>query len=756
MTLAFAESALAAIEFPSALESVAEHAVTALGAAWVRALRPSADAFWVNEELALVSAVAGRLADREELRPEPFPDVAAFFARLRLEGSVLDGGELVAVGVLLAAARLSFGRVDRAARAAPRLQSLSAPPLPRELEDRLSAALEPDGQVKDSASPALARARREVRSAREKLVARLGAILGGLDPHHRSPDAEVTVRGGRYVIPVRRDARSRLAGIVHDESATHATLFVEPTEAIELGNHLREVVAEEAREVHRVLRALTAALREHADGLQTAFERLVVLDGTCARASYALARRAVRPAVGECAAIRLCIHGGAHPLLFASSAPVVTFDLELGPEERTLLVSGPNTGGKTVIVKAVGLIAALAQSGVIPPVGEGTALPVFSALFADIGDRQSIQESLSTFSAHVAALRDILERADAGSLVLLDEVGSGTDPAEGGALAAAVLRSLTARGALTVASTHLGTLKRLAEAERGIVNASLQFDGVTLTPTYRFTKGVPGRSYALAIARNLGLDAAVLADAEAALPDADRTLDQALAAIERRDRELAERVAAADTRAATLEGEAAVVAGAQRRLAEREQLVRAREKEIERVAKHAARDALKEARAELERAIATVKEEKYREARRALEDAMARAAADEAAAVADEGAPEGAAGEASGASGGRTARSARTAPAVGGGGLSRRAGAAGVRPPGSHLGAPRAALVSGVRVRVPSLGLEGELESAGEVRAFILVRGRRVRVATADLVLAGPGDEDVEREPPAALGEAGA
>jgi len=731
MSMAFAESALAAIEFPSALESVAEHAVTPLGAAWVRALRPTADAFRVDEELALVAETAARLADREDLRPEPFPDVAGLFGRLRLEGAVLDGVELVALGTLLAAARLSFGRVDRAARAAPRLQALTAPPLPRELEDRLAAALEPDGQVKDSASPALARARREVRAVREKLVSRLAAILDGLDPHHRSPDAGVTVRSGRYVIPVRRDARSRLAGIVHDESATHATLFVEPTESIELGNQLRETVAEEAREVHRVLRALTAALREHADGILLAFAQLVVLDGACARASYALARRAVRPAVGEVGATPLRIHGGAHPLLFASGAPVVPFDLELAPGERTLLVSGPNTGGKTVMVKAVGLIAALAQSGVIPPVGEGTALPVFTALFADIGDRQSIQESLSTFSAHVAALRDILERADAGSLVLLDEVGSGTDPAEGGALAAAVLRSLTARGACTVATTHLGTLKRLAQAERGIVNASLQFDGVSLTPTYRFTKGVPGRSYALAIARNLGLDGAVLRDAEASLPDADRTLDQALAALERRDKELADRVTAADERAAMLEGDAARLAEVRRGVAERELVVRAREKEIERTAKHAARDALREARGELERAIATVKEEKYREARRALEDAMARAAADEVAA----GLAPDASGEAPGGSAGRTARSARTAPGLAG-----------------------AALVPGARVRVPSLGLEGELESAGEVRAFLLVRGRRVRVATADLVPAEPDDARAvaERGRRELLGEAGA
>jgi len=699
MKVAFAESALAAIEFHAALESVAEHAVTALGASWVRALRPRADAFWVDEELALVAEVAARFSAKDDLRPEPFPGVATIVGRLRLDGSVLDGAELVALGQLLTAARLSFGRVNRATREAPRLQALSAPPLPRELEDSLEAALEPDGQVKDGASPALARARREVREVRARLVARLTAILAGIDERHRTADAEVTLRGGRYVIPVRRDARSRVAGIVHDESATHATLFVEPTEAIELGNQLREVVAAEAREVHRVLRRLTGALREHADGLQTAFAQLVVLDGTCAKARYALVRGACRPRVGEPPEVHLLLRRAAHPLLFASGAPVVPFDVDLAPGDRTVLVSGPNTGGKTVLVKAVGLVAALAQSGVIPPVGEGTVLPVFTALFADIGDRQSIQESLSTFSAHVAALRTILEGADEGSLVLLDEVGSGTDPAEGGALAAAVLRALTARGALTVATTHLGTLKRLAETERGIVNSSLQFDAVTLTPTYRFLMGTPGRSYALAIARNLGLDAGVLADAEARMPEADRSLDAQLASLEKRDRELTQREGDADARAADLEGEAAALAEVRRRLAEGEQLVRAREKEVEHAAKHATREYLREARAELERAIAVVREEKYREARRALEDAMAHAAADEVAA-------------------GPWAQ-----PAVGAGDLAARA----------------SPLAPGDRVRVPSLGLEGELESVGDGRAYIRVRGRRVRVAAADLVPAGQG-----------------
>src|SRR5205807_839588 len=239
-----------------------------------------------------------------------------------------------------------------------------------------------------------------------------------------------------------------------------------------------------------------------------------------------------------------------HPLLISPFVPplhevergkggaVVPFDLILASDEFTVLISGPNTGGKTVLIKAVGLLCLMAQSGIVPPIGPQSTLPVLDGVFADIGDRQSIAASLSTFSAHVAVLKDILERAGSGALVLLDEIGSGTDPAEGAALAAAVLKTLTRRRAVTLATTHLGALKQLAAETVGIVNASLQFDAETLTPTFRLLKGVPGRSYGLAIARRLGVASEVLDIAERAVPDRERTLDALLATVEARAREL--------------------------------------------------------------------------------------------------------------------------------------------------------------------------------------------------------------------------
>ena len=270
------------------------------------------------------------------------------------------------------------------------------------------------------------------------------------------------------------------------------TLFIEPPIAIELMNRLRELESEEVREVLRILRALTEALRPHGHAMTAAFEALIELDSLFARARYALRFAAHRPEILPAGAEGYRVVTGFHPLLLASGAEVVPFDLTLDPGERTLLISGPNTGGKTVLLKAMGLINALAQAGVLPPVNEHTRLPLFEDIFADIGDEQSIEASLSTFSAHLKNIREILDGASHTSLVLMDEVGSGTDPAEGGALAQAVLVELTRRSTMTVATTHLGQLKLLAADEAGVVNASLQFDSALLQPTYRLLKGIPG------------------------------------------------------------------------------------------------------------------------------------------------------------------------------------------------------------------------------------------------------------------------
>src|SRR5215216_3289842 len=419
--------ALETIEFASVLELVAAHAAGPLGAARVQARRPTDDLTWIGVELDRVAEVAGLIRRGDGLLAEPIPDVSHALARLRIQGSVLEGVELAAVLQTLTAAGSVHHDLDRISEAAPLTATLIRPLPEKGVARRLEQSVDAEGNLLDSASPRLSAARREVQAARQRLLRRLDTLLRSLDQSSAPSDASVTVRANRYVIPVRRDSRSRPPGIVHDESGSAGTLFIEPAETIELGNALREAQVEEERETLRVLRELTDLLRPELPAIRDLVEMCVAVDDLVARARYAVAVEGevpeMAPSPGPLVVVR-----GRHPLLLAGAEPVVPFDLDMTTAERTLLISGPNTGGKTVLLKAVGLAAALAQSGIVPPVGPGTRFPIFQRFFADIGDRQSIAASLSTFSAHVRMLRRILDESDDATLVLLDEIGSGTDP----------------------------------------------------------------------------------------------------------------------------------------------------------------------------------------------------------------------------------------------------------------------------------------------------------------------------------------
>ena len=508
------------------------------GAESVRQRTPSGSASEVREELAAVAELSEVLARGDSFVPEAVPDVRSVLEQLRVAGAVLEGSQLSELGRVIAAIEHVSAQLRRIGTESPRVGALAVDPPPEPLGRRLSAAIGPDGGVQDRASPELASARRRLRSTREHLV----VLLENLSQRFSSAvaDAGVTQRGGRYVIPVRREARSRVKGIVHGESGSGATLFIEPQDAVALGNELNACEALESRAVLEVLRQLSDLARPHVDDIETGWHMCVGVDDLYARARYALHVGAHAPEVVPAPA-PLMIRQGFHPLLLAELAEVVPFDLHTEEGETVVVVSGPNTGGKTVLLKAVGLIHALAQSGVIPPVGEGTTLPVFGAIYADIGDHQSIAASLSTFSGHLEALRRVVQSADDESLVLLDEFGTGTDPSEGAALAGALLMTLCDRGCITIATTHLNQLKRLASETQGAVNASLQFDADQLKPTYRVVKGIPGRSYGLAIARRLGFPADVMALAEELQPEAERSFEALLGDLEEREKVLLER-----------------------------------------------------------------------------------------------------------------------------------------------------------------------------------------------------------------------
>ena len=617
--------ALRVLELDAALALVGGHAATELGAERVRGFRPRIDRAVLEREHARVAAMRALLTD-DGWSAEPIPDLRAALTRLGVPGTAWTSAEFLAAGTLLASSRrtreaLRDERRPQIARAV--LAELAGRLVAQaEVERVIDRTIAPDGTVRDDASPLLRRVRRELRGAQGELVRMLERMMAGLDAHQQVPDMSVTVRNGRYVIPIRREARSSVGGIVHDASSTGATLFVEPPAAVEAGNRIRELEAEEIRETERILRELTETLRPAQPMLVETIDALIELDSLHARARFAEAFR--------CAPFELCdatdgfsIREGRHPLLLAQRRAVVPFDLEMLPSERTLLVSGPNTGGKTVLLKAVGLISALAQCGIPAPVAAESRVPVYDAFFADVGDEQSIQASLSTFSAHLRNLAEILAEATRASLVLVDELGSGTDPLEGAALGGAILEELTRRGTMTLATTHLSVLQQLATEVAGVVNASLQFDPVALAPTYRLIKGIPGRSYGLSIARRLGLPAALLARADERVPKGERDVAALLAELETREKDLAERerLAATDTESVRERGA---------RIAERERNVGEREREVERAGRRESRRYLLDARAEVERTIRELKgvepdalDEAARTARRRVEDLAA-------------------------------------------------------------------------------------------------------------------------------------
>lgn len=610
------------LEFATVLEAIGSHAVSAAGVAHVRNLRPSADLATARERLALTDEMV-TLVMRHDWIPPRIPDALPGLSRLSIEGSVLDEAALLALAELLSASRRVRSDLRRDSGAFPGLTQLSEALLAEPgLEERLLGSFAVSGQLADGASRELRRVRGELRGSRSRLVKRLEVFVATLPARIQVSDASVTIRSGRYCIPIRREGASQVGGIVHDESATHQTIFVEPPLAIEGMNRIFELERKEAREVHRILAELSDRIRPLADDLRIAFDTLGEADSLQARARYGLAHGGSRPELVESEHEKgLELIDAVHPLLLAAGEPAVPFTLRLALDERVLLISGPNAGGKTVTLKAIGLLAALAQSGVIPPVGPQTRLPVFDGFFAVIGDEQSISASLSTFSAQVAGLGEILDRAGPASLVLLDEIGGSTDPAEGAALAGAILLRLSTTTRLTVATTHLGALKQLAAETPSVVNASLQFDVESMSPSFLLVRDRPGRSYALEIASRLGLPGELVDAARGRLGNAERQMDQVLRELQSAEEELRCLTSGARADSRSLSRREAEADARARKLAERERM-------LEREARNRVDRYLLEARKQVEQVIADLSDEEgvgpvaIHHARQAVEDLL--------------------------------------------------------------------------------------------------------------------------------------
>ncbi|HSU42156.1 MAG TPA: endonuclease MutS2, partial [Polyangiaceae bacterium] len=518
---------LRALEWPSLLERIAGHTASLAGAERLRATEPC-------PTLEAARALAARTRDAvaldalgEALPLRDFPDVRESLVRAQ-KGGTLSGHELIGIARLLAVTHAVRAFADERSDRFPALYAaVTSEARLDALERALVAALEPDGTVSDAASPALREARARVRDARDALKERLE---GCLKTHADVLQGRYyTERDGRYVLPVRSDAHLRVEGIVLGSSASGGTLFVEPREATEHGNRLKLRLAEVEREEERVLAELTRAVAEQREALERAFEAAVEADRLAALALWA--RGAKAEVVEPDGSDAIDLHEVRHPLLVSTGIAVVPNDVRVRGGSA-LVISGPNAGGKTVALKCLGLAVWMARSGIPIPCATGSRVGWFSEVLADVGDEQSLERSLSTFSAHVTRLAEVVRRSAPGTLVLLDEVASGTDPEEGAALAAAVLEAITARGAAAAVTTHYERLKELAALPGPLENASVAFDFERMEPTFRLTLGVPGPSSALAVAARFGLEPSVLERAHALLPDRAREREEAVKRLE--------------------------------------------------------------------------------------------------------------------------------------------------------------------------------------------------------------------------------
>ena len=491
------------LEYPKIIERLAQETAFSASRELALALEPTSD-FAEAQRRQAHTAEARRLLD---LRPDAgirgARDVRPQ-TKAAQRGKTLSPSELLDILATVRSSAYVYRLITRLEDGFPLLKGLAGDlPQRPQIEGRIAAAISEEGDVLDSASPRLRQLRLEIRGAQQRLQERLGTLVNEFRTALQEPI--ITLRSDRYVLPVRAEARGQVRGIVHDQSSSGATVFVEPLVVVEMNNRLRQLQIEEQQEIERILAELSDLVGGEAPYIILAVELLAEIDLHLAKARYASLMRGSPPKLN--AEGRLHLRQARHPLL---TGKVVPIDFWLGIDARMVVITGPNTGGKTVALKTVGLLSLMALSGLYIPAEDDSEVPIYHDIFADIGDEQSIEQSLSTFSSHLSRIVEILRDATPESLVLLDELGAGTDPSEGSALARAILSHLLDRGVETVATTHYSELKAFAHERPGVVNASVEFDVETLSPTYRLTIGLPGRSNALAIASRLGLPAEII------------------------------------------------------------------------------------------------------------------------------------------------------------------------------------------------------------------------------------------------------
>jgi len=713
------------LEFDRIVAAVADLAVTPTGHERLLGLEPLTDPARVAAVQKATSEGTRFLADYPGFPLRAPSDLESILDALGVEGRPLEAGRLLALADYLESIEHSRTSVRNATTMFPILRELveRVASFKGEIAD-VRKKIDPSGDVNDHASAALAGIRERLRRQRAKLRTTLESFLRGRDTAKYLQEQVVTDRNGRYVLVVRSEHRSAIPGIVHGASASGASLYLEPLTTVEINNDIVALEEQEAEEVRRILLALTDQFRARPDDLRRTIDVATELDVIQARARFSLKVGGTEPAIATDGTFEL--RGARHPLLIPGSgtrdsgledpddrmpspgsripAAPVPNDILLIPPTRVMVITGPNTGGKTVALKTAGLLALMAQAGLHVPAEQGSRVPVFRCVFADIGDEQSISASLSTFSGHIANVVSMDRNLSLPALVLLDEVGAGTDPVEGGALGIAVIDHFRKRGAHLIATTHYDALKSYASTTEGVTSAAFGFDPDSFAPTYRLVYGSPGRSLAIEIAARLGLPRPVIAAARENLSEEQKQLadhlarvDKELRAIEQQRRQLSEQRAA--------------VAESEKKLRGREASVREREETFRRRLDAKIDDQLRDARREIDKVI----DELRSRAPRLVNTGETGAARGDARAAVDEIL-------------GRVGRDRRE-------GLEATEGSSYSAPPAQP--AVPAQLEPGVRVRVGGLALEGTLIEVRGKQAEIDVRGKRMRAAVGDLQMIG-------------------
>ena len=712
------QGALRALEFDRIVDAVARLAQTPPGAARLAGLHPLDEAGAVAAALATTAEAVRYLSGTGEIAFRAPAELDAIVAALGVEGRALEPMQLLGLATFLASVDATMAGIRRARGGYPLLAAIAEPAVSFERETGdVRRKIDPSGDVVDDASAELKSIRERLRKQRARLRGTLESYLRGKDTAKYLQQQVVTDRNGRYVLVVRAENRTAIPGIVHGSSASGASLFLEPLSTVEINNDIVALEQQEQEEVRRILLMLADAFRRRAGELQRTMDAAIALDVVQAKARYSLDVGGIAPKIA--ADDRLELRAARHPLLVAGAKgtdkDVVPVDVLLIPPTRVLVITGPNTGGKTVALKTAGLLPLMAQAGLLIPAAEGSQVPVLHSVFADIGDEQSIAESLSTFSAHVANVVAMDRALALPALVLLDEPGGGTDPNEGGALAMAIIEHFRTRGASVVATTHFDALKTYAANTEGVKSAGFGFNPETFAPTYRLHYGSPGSSLALEISTRLGLPRSIIEHARA-----QRTV---------REAQLAEHLAKVEREMQALDHERRLVARERQMIEETQARLQARE--------HDLRDREETFRKRLDQKL----DERMRDAKREIDAII-----------------EGLKARASSIASNAERRAARLVPTgdIGSARADARGALEGIEsrlregptspPSAGSSGQPQPAGI-GDRVAVGLLGLEGVVQSIHDGQAEVDVRGKRMRARIGELRVLVPASAGAPAKP---------